>query len=593
MGQDSERSGRIGRRGFLKGVSVAAGIGLAPWLAAACGNGPKAAPTKAGAGLDAAFFERPDGAIKDLSLDQVPAAQQKTSYEQWVARAEGAYDPPIKLTTVAQTSPVTKYPKGDTLAKNVWTRAYESRYGISVETKWSVDQSQWEQRTNLMIGSGDLPDFFLASQSQLDQLIRADLIADLTATYKDHATDQVRATILEAGPTALESAVYGGKLMAIPFVEQNETAPHWFIRKDLLDKAGLGVPKTMRELLDACAAFTSNGTYGLAVGPSPNQDLGYLQAFFNGYHAYRGLWIEKDGKLAYSSVQPEMRAALEQLQRMYKAKQIHPEFGTRTEEQVFEDWANGKVGLIQGRGSGPNGTDILKTNNPKAEVVALPVLSMDGEPAKAQVDQPNVRGYWVVRKGAEHPEALLKMLDFWVSTFYLTPSDEVQAAFISDGEEPNLWTLNKIALYRAYKNTDVHNTLTKLLDSKSADVASYRPEVRFWYDYLKPAFTGGKIDGYQYRSLVGYYGPNSGRAVQDLYRKQDLYMPDGFFGVPTATMSRRQASLDKIEAETFTKVIQGSPIAEFDTFVKEWKSVGGDQVTREVNEWREQQRARR
>lgn len=58
-------------------------------------------------------------------------------------------------------------------------------------------------------------------------------------------------------------------------------------------------------------------------------------------------------------------------------------------------------------------------------------------------------------------------------------------------------------------------------------------------------------------------------------------------------MSRRQASLDKIEAETLTKVIQGSSIAEFDTFVKEWKSAGGDQVTREVNEWREQQQTRR
>jgi putative aldouronate transport system substrate-binding protein len=593
MGQDIERPGRIGRRGFLRGVSVAAGIGLAPWLAAACSNGPRAAPNEPGAGLDASFFELPDGAIKDLSVDQVPPAQQQTTYEQWVARAEGAYDPPIELTTVTQTSPVTKYPKGDSLEKNVWTRAYESRYGIRVETQWSVDQSQWEQRTNLMIGSGELPDFFLASQSQLDQLVRADLVADLTAAYRDHASDLVRATILEGGPTPLQSAVYDGKLMAIPFVEQKETAPHWFIRKDWLDKAGLAVPKTMPDLLAACAAFASDGTYGLAVGPQPNQDLGYLQAFFNGYHAYRGIWVEKQGQLAYGSVQPEMRAALEQLQRMYEAKQIHPEFGTRTEDQVFEDWATGKVGLIQGGGSGPNGTDILKNDNPKAEVVALPVLSVDGTPAKAQVDQPNVRGYWVMRKGVEHPEALLKMLDFWVSTFYLTPSDAVQAAFMSDGTEPNLWTLNKAAVYRAYKNTDVHVTLTKLLDSKTADVASYRPEVRFWYDYLQPALSGEKMDGYQYRSLVGYYGPTSGRAVQDVYRKQNLYQSDAFFGVPTGTMSRRQASLDKLEAETFTKVIQGSPIAEFDTFVKEWNSVGGDLVTREVNEWREQQQTRR
>jgi putative aldouronate transport system substrate-binding protein len=599
-------SGSIGRRSFLKAAVVAGGAGLAPWAVVACNRGGSGADAgadgaapggeAAGKGLGADFFEMPEGAIANLSQDMVPPDEQKMTVEEWTAALSDAYDPPIEITTVAQTSPVVKFPKGDSDRANVWTRAYESRYGIKVTTKWTVDVSQWEQRTNLMIASGDLPDFFLASQNQLDQLVRADLLADLTDTYRKNASDLVRATMLEGSPIPLQSAVYDGKLMAIPFVEQHETAPHWFVRKDWLDNLGLDVPASMSDLLAVSEAFTTGDpggdgkeTYGLAVGPQADFDLAYLQAFFNGYHAYRGIWVEKDGGLVYGTIQPEMKEALAQLQKMYKAGQIHPEFGTRSEDDLFEDWATGKVGLIQGRGSGPSGTDILKDENQKAEIIALPALSVDDQPAMVQVNQPNVRGYWVVRKRYENPEAVLKMLDFWISTFYLTPSDEVQAAFISDGVEPNLWTLNKAAAYRAYKNTDAHNTVTELLDSQSPDIASYRPEVRFWYDYIKPVLSGKKVEGLQYRAYLGYYGPNSGRAVEDRYRTEKLYQQDQFYGVPTRTMSRRQASLDKLEAETLTKVIQGSPIEEFDSFVEEWKRIGGDQVTREVNQWRDQQ----
>ena len=43
--------------------------------------------------------------------------------------------------------------------------------------------------------------------------------------------------------------------------------------------------------------------------------------------------------------------------------------------------------------------------------------------------------------------------------------------------------------------------------------------------------------------------------------------------------------LKKMEEETFSKIVMGkADISEFDTFVENWKSQGGDQILKEINE---------
>ncbi|MFS0778212.1 hypothetical protein ABC255_19705 [Neobacillus sp. 3P2-tot-E-2] len=40
-----------------------------------------------------------------------------------------------------------------------------------------------------------------------------------------------------------------------------------------------------------------------------------------------------------------------------------------------------------------------------------------------------------------------------------------------------------------------------------------------------------------------------------------------------------------MELEMVTKIILGESIGEFDKFVENWKKLGGDDITKEVNEW--------
>ena len=53
----------------------------------------------------------------------------------------------------------------------------------------------------------------------------------------------------------------------------------------------------------------------------------------------------------------------------------------------------------------------------------------------------------------------------------------------------------------------------------------------------------------------------------------------------TKTMKTKNADLNKLQEETFVAIVTGSKsIDEFDDFVQSWKSRGGDQITKEVQE---------
>ena len=60
------------------------------------------------------------------------------------------------------------------------------------------------QKLNLSIAEGDLPDVFHVNESQLQQLVDADLIWDLTDIYETYASDAVKSYI-SSDPDCLEA----------------------------------------------------------------------------------------------------------------------------------------------------------------------------------------------------------------------------------------------------------------------------------------------------------------------------------------------------------------------------------------------------
>jgi len=88
------------------------------------------------------------------------------------------------------------------------------------------------------------------------------------------------------------------------------------------------------------------------------------------------------------------------------------------------------------------------------------------------------------------------------------------------------------------------------------------------------------------KEVKNNYGPETPAAAKVLLSQEDISFKDMFTGPPTETMKTKLDYLNKLENQTFNEIIYGQkPIDSFDQFVASWKSAGGEQITKEVNEW--------
>ncbi|MBP1991075.1 extracellular solute-binding protein [Paenibacillus eucommiae] len=535
--------------------------------------------------------EKSAGETASPSASEAETSQPKDTPDSGKGDGDGVYDPPIEVTTGKYIYGFPIYGEGEDMNNNSWTQYLKENLGIQVKTLWEVPMDDLEQKTNLMIASRDLPDFFLVTDAQLAQLNKAGMIEDLTDVYREHAPDNVRLFIEQAGQEVMDAATFNGKLMALPFTGvSKENAPMVWVREDWMKKLNLPEPKTMDDLLAISEAFTTqdpddngkNDTFGLGV----DMNLEYVSGFMNGFHAYRDIWVQdQNGGLVYGSIQPEMKTVLGKLQDMYKTGQIDKEFGVKNTGKVNESISNNKIGMYYN--TLPAGIGLSLSQDPEKENtrwIPYPAPSIDASPTLLQHDRNTFHGFWVVKKGVKHPEAMLKLADAWIKLFYLNMSDDIFKKY-NFGDDVSHWMNAPIKMFKSYKNAEISVHLEPLLKSDTkataAQLAELIPEERDEYDKILKYRNGDFSQwGWASRSDIG----GSGSIVMG-YVKNNQFKPNQFLGSSTPAMVQKNATLAKMELEVFTKIILGDSLDRFDTFVKDWNKLGGDQMTKEVNDW--------
>ncbi|MEF3305031.1 extracellular solute-binding protein [Paenibacillus sp. GYB003] len=499
------------------------------------------------------------------------------------------YPTPIEVTTVRSVDASIKFVGSDSIDNNEWTRAYSDELGIKLKYKWIATSGEdSSQKMNVMIASGDLPDIIPVNAIQLKQLVEADLIADLSDVYAKYASPLAKKFMEGNSPEQLNSAKFNGKLMAIPNTNSSiDGASILWVRTDWLKKLGLPEPKTMDDVVKIAEAFAKrdpdgNGkhdTFGLGI----NKGIGGggimgLAGYFNGFHAYPGSWVkDASGNLAYGSILPEVKPALLKLQEMYKAGLLDKEFGVKDGNKTGEDAVAGKIGLYYGAMWNPiNPLQKGKDLDPSMEWGAYPIVSVDAKPARPQVGNP-VFAYYAVKKGAKNPEAVMKMVNLFIEKGWGEKQDFDNYFTSKDGIE--LFKHSPFNAWSPTKNLEVHLAVVNSL--KTGDTSKLNGEQKSTYDKIKKFNEGDNKNWNQAR----VFGESSSFAVINQYQNHNLPLMSQFFGAPTKTMGEKKATLDKMELETFTKIIMGEPIEAFDKFVDDWKKLGGADITKEVNEW--------
>lgn len=483
---------------------------------------------------------------------------------------------------------------GETIENNRWTKLYKDTLGINLTYDWTVrgdEQSDaFKQKINVTLASGQLPDYTVVTPAQLKQLVDADQVEDMTKYFAEYATPQLKSITTEEGQANINNVTYDGKMMGMPEPASfEESAQYIWIRNDWLKKLNLQPPKTMDDLLNIAKAFTTkdpdgngkNDTYGLPIIKSLYNGCMGTEGFFAGYHAYPNMWVkDSSGQLVWGSIQPAVKTALQQLANLYSAGEIDKEFGVKTADKVAELIASGKYGIDFGQQWNPMYPLISNYNNDnKADWTGYSLVSADNQKVMVPLNPSNPRVF-AVKKGMEHPEAIVKMFNLYAK--FNASSGSTFHKYNQPPENGNVgvWKFSPVTPSDPLTNIKAFKEIEKARETKNFNNLSGYAEGN--NTNVEKFLKGDKAQWGWYK----IYGPDGVFKNYVEYQKNDELLYNQFVGAPTQTMIHKKSSLDQMENEEFVKIIMGQvPVSDFDKFVSNWNKMGGAQITKEVNDW--------
>ncbi len=535
-----------------------------------------------------------------------PAGFASNDNEEYNARMEearttpfGAYPETIEYTLGKMTSVNnSNMPENDTYTDNAYTRYIKSVINVQNVDVFEANDSQYDTNVSMVISMGSLPDIMVvSSQDEVEQLVEAGLIEDLTESYNNCISDRIRKMYESYGDSLKDMVTYDGKIMALPETNITDGPNLVWLRKDWMDKLGLSEPHTIDDVVNIVKHFISedpgnNGedasgkpnTVGLAVDTDVTGECGYSSEFlldiiFACFGAYPKQWImNDDGEIVYGSVTDEAKEALSYINSLYNQGVIDNDFLLRTSTNICELIENGLCGSFFGPWWAPNNPLAnAVSKNPDADWQPY-LIATDSDGTTSYHSQNPCYKYVVVRKGYEHPEIAAKM----ISVMF----DKVRFDCTDSEEFKNYYQLNVEPTARPLSiNVDYNNALSICYRNIDATISGRKnPDSlelleRSFYDACSEYIKNANKTSTQWAAYMSRIKACS------LIAQDNIKVVDSLYFKTTDTMKSHWWRLKAKEKEAYLKIISGEEdISYFDTFVKEWNEQGGQIITSEVSE---------
>lgn len=452
------------------------------------------------------------------------------------------------------------FPEGEDINKNPWTEMIEKENNVDLQIEYGPSApDEFMNKLTLKFASNEIPDLFVIPASYQNWLMEnAELGALMNLTEKIEGYPKLKEAVY---PNAWEAAKYEGEIYAIPVLNDgNLGTDNVYIRKDWLDKLKLEVPTTLEEFEKVAKAFRDedpdgNGKNDTSGMIAYDNMLGWSH-LFGAFGVIPGFWIEKDGKIVNSDVQPEMKEALAYINKLYKEKLLDNEWPIQKIQTYNEKISNNKAGLYEGSWAATRGEiNTSKQNDPNAKWIPIaPPIGPNGK--QGVFGGAEYKSLAVISAKAENSDAALKLLE-WMSSQdnidkFVFGFDKLGEGFMYDMVD------GKYAL-----NFENHNKY------------GYRQQLMF----MQPK----ELNTKKMEALGADFD-----LVNMIKHSEKYAIANKFVGAPTPGMLENKATLDQLRTEMFTKIIVGElPIDAFDSFVEEYNAKGGSQIATEVQTWQE------
>ena len=462
---------------------------------------------------------------------------------------------------------------------------------------WNVDSADYNTQLNLLLATGQVPDFFRSFLDQIDTYYNQGIIAPYAEeTFRNSAPRAYR-SFTETISGFLNYHKKDGRLFAIPRgvnapngnpnpvvinslwmknVGKTNTPRTLNVQDESTYVYTSDIPRTLDQLEELVYLFANNDpnrsgrkdTYGISTSA--------MSLVYGAFGFQRGQWNLVNGSLAYSSIQPEMKDALTVLARWYRDGVIDPEFVTGENKggngQISHAFIEGRIGITThaqwwAMDYGFRGNEALnylqmaEINREAANsmVYGLPVTGPTGKAGLPRQNAINNEVGYFGKQVERQPEKMTKYFEMmeWLNlsldNFYT----------VTYGKKGETWD---------YVN-GVPTLFPDFIDFRY--VASHGGHNQF-QRMQTPEFTTLTPQRFNvYMTTVGLNTHTSGS-----------FPYESLLILPTPSTSNYKTELDRLENMAYIDIITGArPISYFDQFVTEWRRIGGDILTREANEW--------
>lgn len=508
----------------------------------------------------------------------------------------------IQVSVGRQTLQNVTFPDGDTYEDNAYIRMAENKLNIDITDEFEAYGDDYDRQVSLALSAGDIPDMMkVATLDEVQELYENDLIADLTGVYEEYASDYLKSVYDSYEGRAMENVTFDGMMMALPGTNTDAGPSIVWIRSDWMEQLGMNIDEdqdgciTIEDVEMIAKEFmaknpeNAENVVGVAFAPwltSGDPDGTFsMNSIAYALGAFPKTWMEKDGHVTYGSITGEMKQALAVATGWFQDGILDPQVGTRTWDDITALLANGQCGITFGTWHIPDWllNNVYALNN-NATFEAYTLADADGKVNCKHNNATN--GYIVVSKDFEHPEIAIQIANLFydelVNSKELLEEYPEVASYVANGVDGSSRPFN-IEVNSYTSLLDDYGDLEKCLNGEITV-----EEVKTSEQRSNATSISGYLEGNE--DATGwskYHSRSKGlELIQTLTENDRFSWLTPIFPQTTPTMETNLANLEKLEEETFIKIVTGDIDVEsgFEQFVTDWNKQGGEQIISEIAE---------
>lgn len=521
------------------------------------------------------------------------------------------YAEPVDVHVVLQyrDSEDPKTPADCTPETSTAVKLLKKELNINLIYDWIVNADQFKEKFGAELAAGNLPDVVMIDPNTFEDLASQGGLADLSQVYEKYRCDDLD-SIFNYDGKFIDVGKKDGKLYGLPMgTDPDQMTSQMIYNMTQLKSVGITskdqLPKTIAEFEALCdklqkVDYDGDGKTGGPVIPAcknyMDAQLADFEPFFHAYETWGDGWYDKDGTLQYAGIDGGIKTTLTKLNEWYNKGYFQKDFAAydiwAADSPVVKDIIAGKYAIIPGSWWVPNWPlNTNKVEHPDSDWVIGPNLSQDGKQPAIMLDRYPVNNFVAVSRNCKNPEAVFKMM-YWSLQYTLKTSTPAyqNAATEEQKDEVNryvyTWLPYRISTPISLRtNFEVINKLISegKTEITEAEAARNNEFWGAWDGYLK--YTKNPNDGVAWGTYFSRLAPDGGVANMIKTAETAKIIYDEVY-ITTPAMVSRKAELDKLRDNTFISMVMGeTPVSDFDKYVEQWKGQGGDEISKEVNDW--------